>query len=173
MKQKFNLKAQSQWLLWPKGLEWTKEAICTLGLALCGSQSIFNITMTSQWAWWRLRSPVSRLFTQPFIRAQIKENIKAPRHWPLCVRLPFVTSIQPVMFLNWTFLCFIEPILVKFRFAKSFYEKQKISLRTLPIFSGFMSIVVYLRLEYNTKHKKWSVFSLPSLSKRVLFLDNK
>ena len=24
------------------------------------------------------------LFTQPFIRVQIKENIKAPRHWPLC-----------------------------------------------------------------------------------------
>ena len=24
------------------------------------------------------------LFTQPFIQAQIKENIKAPRHWPLC-----------------------------------------------------------------------------------------
>ena len=29
--------------------------------------------------------PTSRLFTQPFIRAQkIKENIKAPRHFPLC-----------------------------------------------------------------------------------------
>ena len=27
--------------------------------------------------------PVSRLFTQPFIQVQIKENIKAPRHWPL------------------------------------------------------------------------------------------
>ena len=25
-----------------------------------------------------------RLFTQSFIQAQIKENIKAPRHWPLC-----------------------------------------------------------------------------------------
>ena len=25
-----------------------------------------------------------RLFTQPFIQAQIKENIKTPRHWPLC-----------------------------------------------------------------------------------------
>ena len=25
-----------------------------------------------------------RLFTQPFMHAQIKENIKAPRHWPLC-----------------------------------------------------------------------------------------
>ena len=42
------------------------------------------ITMTSQWVGWRLKLPASRLFTQPFIRAQIKENIKAPRHWPLC-----------------------------------------------------------------------------------------
>ena len=31
----------------------------------------------------RLKSPASRLFTQAFIQAQIKENIKAPRHWPL------------------------------------------------------------------------------------------
>ena len=36
------------------------------------------------WARWRLKSPASRLFTQPFIQAQIKENTKAPRHWPLC-----------------------------------------------------------------------------------------
>ena len=42
------------------------------------------ITMTSKWAQCRLKSPASRLFTQPFIQAQIKENIKAPRHWPLC-----------------------------------------------------------------------------------------
>ena len=41
------------------------------------------ITMTSQWARWRLKSPTSRLFTQVFIQTQIKENIKAPRHWPL------------------------------------------------------------------------------------------
>ena len=34
-------------------------------------------TMASQ-------SPASRLFTQPYIQTQIKENIKAPRHWPLC-----------------------------------------------------------------------------------------
>ena len=33
---------------------------------------------------WRLESPASPLFTQPFIRAQIKENIKALHHWPLC-----------------------------------------------------------------------------------------
>ena len=42
------------------------------------------ITMTSSWARWRLESPASRLFTQAFIQAQIKENIKALRHWPLC-----------------------------------------------------------------------------------------
>ena len=39
---------------------------------------------TSKWARWRLRSPALRFFTQPFVRAQIKENTKAPRHWPLC-----------------------------------------------------------------------------------------
>ena len=54
--------------------------LCDL-FALC---TRISITMTSQWAWWRLRSPASRLFTQPFIQTQIKENIKAPRHWPLC-----------------------------------------------------------------------------------------
>ena len=39
--------------------------------------------MTSQWPRWRLKSPASRLFTQPFIQAQVKEKIKAPSHWPL------------------------------------------------------------------------------------------
>ena len=37
---------------------------------------------------WRLNSPATRLFTQPFIQAQIKENIKALRHWPLCGNSP-------------------------------------------------------------------------------------
>ena len=41
------------------------------------------ITMTSQWARLRLKSPAPRLLTQAFIQAQIKENVKAPRHWPL------------------------------------------------------------------------------------------
>ena len=45
---------------------------------------IYFITMTSKLARWRLKSPASRLFTRQFIRAQIKENIKVPRHWPLC-----------------------------------------------------------------------------------------
>ena len=28
------------------------------------------------------------LYTQPFVQAQIKENNKAPRHWPLCRNSP-------------------------------------------------------------------------------------
>ena len=42
------------------------------------------ITLTSLWPRCCLKSPASRLFTQLFIQTQIKENIKAPRHWPLC-----------------------------------------------------------------------------------------
>ena len=44
-------------------------------------------TVTSWWARLRLKSPASPLFTQSVIQAQIKENIKAPRHWPLCGEL--------------------------------------------------------------------------------------
>ena len=47
-------------------------------------ENVRIITLTSYWPRWRLKSPASRLFTQSFIQAQIKENIKAPRHWPLC-----------------------------------------------------------------------------------------
>ena len=44
----------------------------------------YTIKMTSYWAQWRIKSPALRLLTQSFIQAQIKENIKTPRHWPLC-----------------------------------------------------------------------------------------
>ena len=30
---------------------------------------------------WRLKSPVSQLFAQAFVQAQINENIKSPRQW--------------------------------------------------------------------------------------------
>ena len=42
-----------------------------------------SIKVPSKWAQWCLKSLGSRLFTQPFVRAQIKENIKATRHWLL------------------------------------------------------------------------------------------
>ena len=47
-----------------------------------------SITLTSIWPPWRLESPASWLFTQSFIQAQIKKNIKAPGHWPLCGNSP-------------------------------------------------------------------------------------
>ena len=39
------------------------------------------------------------MFTQPLIKAQIKENIKAPRHWPLCRESP-VTGEFPAQRAN-------------------------------------------------------------------------
>ena len=57
---------------------------CTLQCQFQTTSAMPIVTMTSQWVWWRLKSPASPLLTQPFIQAQIKENIKAPRHWPLC-----------------------------------------------------------------------------------------
>ena len=44
---------------------------------------VLNKTMTSKWVRWCLKSPTLRLITQTSIQAQIKENIKAPRLWPL------------------------------------------------------------------------------------------
>ena len=39
----------------------------------------------------------SPLFTQPFIQVQIKENIKAPRHWPLCGNSPMTGEFPAQM----------------------------------------------------------------------------
>ena len=51
----------------------------------CIGSSEFSslVTMTSQWAPWRLKSPTSGLFVQPFSGTHIKENIKDPHHLPL------------------------------------------------------------------------------------------
>ena len=47
------------------------------GFGQCHSRWCNDIIITSWWARWRLKSPASQLLTQPFIQAQIKENIKA------------------------------------------------------------------------------------------------
>ena len=38
---------------------------------------LFYITMMSWWVRWHLKSPASPFFVQPFVEAQIKENINA------------------------------------------------------------------------------------------------
>ena len=49
------------------------------------NQEYLALAITLQWRHNErdVESPASRLFTQPFVQAQIKENIKAPCHW-LC-----------------------------------------------------------------------------------------
>ena len=53
-----------------------------------------TITVTSWWARWRPKSPASGLYARPFVQVQIKENIKAPRHW-LCEGNPPVIGEFP------------------------------------------------------------------------------
>ena len=67
---------------------WWKDVGCGLSHAykqpqLSGMTKGF-ITLTSRWVPWRLKSPASGLFAQPFVRAYIKENIKAPLTTGLC-----------------------------------------------------------------------------------------
>ena len=42
-----------------------------------------DVTLTSWWARWRLKSPALRLYALPLVQVQIKENIKAVRLLPL------------------------------------------------------------------------------------------
>ena len=52
------------------------------------------MTVTTWWAPWYLKSPASSLFAQLYVRAQVRENIKAPRHW-LCEGNSRVTGKLP------------------------------------------------------------------------------
>ena len=65
---------------WRPGMyqEWTGNFVPEYGM-----WPRYFTTVMSESARWRLKSPVLWVFTQPSIQAQIKENIKAPRHWPL------------------------------------------------------------------------------------------
>ena len=60
-------------------------SLSSIPASFCATLDIgqVRITMTSQWVGWRLKSPASWLFTQSFIRAQIKETSK-PRVTGLC-----------------------------------------------------------------------------------------
>ena len=48
----------------------------------------------------RLKSMVSGLFAQPFVQTQIKENIRAPRHWNLWGKQPVTGGFPSQMTSN-------------------------------------------------------------------------
>ena len=59
----------------------SRKTYCSSAQTRAHYNDVIISAMVSKW-------PASRLFTQPFIQAQIKENIKAPRPWPLCGESP-------------------------------------------------------------------------------------
>ena len=81
---------------------------------------VLTFTMTSEWTWWCLKSPASWLFVHSFIQAQIKENIKALRHWPLWGGNPPVTSGFPTQRASYAEMFPFDDIIM-----------------TLPVYYGF------------------------------------
>ena len=80
-------KGVGQYMVVPSGgrlAQLSLKAYCFVCIVVWYKHWGISSTMTTKRAWWGLKSPVSRLFSQSFIQARIKEIIKAPRHWPLC-----------------------------------------------------------------------------------------
>ena len=67
---------------------------------ICQNLVVWLITVMSYWERCHLKSPASRLFAEPFVQVQMKENFKAPRHWPLCgeflAQKPVTRKIFPI-----------------------------------------------------------------------------
>ena len=63
---------------WVKGL--SENIHSTL---LLETPNLRYIIVTSSWTQWRLKSPASRSFAQPFVQAQIKGNILSEGHSPV------------------------------------------------------------------------------------------
>ena len=61
-----------------------------------------GITMTSKWARWRLKSPASRLFTQPFIQGADQRNIKLRVTGPCEGNSPVTGEIIRTMYVTAT-----------------------------------------------------------------------
>ena len=72
-----------------------------------------------------LKSPATRLFTHPSIQAQIKEDIKSPRHWPLCGE--FTGEFYPDVVIRGESWCIL--------YVLNSIKKRKIH-KKLRVFSG-------------------------------------
>ena len=101
--------------------------IVNFGLVLCSQNSCNN---TLQWRH-NGRDSVSnnhsRLFTRPFIQAQIKANVKAPRHWPLVTsphKLPVPRKCFQLMTSSW----FTPPLMLQSWFNRLDEISPKLTL---------------------------------------------
>ena len=93
---------------------------------------------------------VSNIFAQPFVQAQIKENIKAPYHWPLwgeytgdrCIPSQRASNVEYVSIWWRHHAIIFENIFFAFATSKSFSwltwraTRRTIGLRTMPQIRG-------------------------------------
>ena len=97
---------------------------------------------------WRLKSLASRLFTQAFIQAQMKENIKAPRHWPLWGEFTgdlwiHKGSVTRKMFpFDDVIMQTYAPRVLRFRHASLGHNGLKSGIKATPICNCYCDVAV-------------------------------
>ena len=82
-----NLRRKEGWAIaYSTGKGWPisfRAAFCLVQFCENHFEKVSYITMRSKCGWCRLKSPSSRLLTQPFIHGPGQRNIKFLHHWPL------------------------------------------------------------------------------------------
>ena len=68
---------------WPNRFEFMRRIRQRHCRALCNTSETIEQLRNTIWTAMHYKSPASRMFAQPFVQAEITENIKAPRHWPV------------------------------------------------------------------------------------------
>ena len=112
---------------------------------------------------WRLKSLASPLFAQPFIQVQIKENIKARRHWPLCGESPVVGEFPAQMASNAenvSIFPFDDVIMVHFTYQSSI----------ILIVALYHSTFIIHCFAYNICHYCPALLSPTNPSMRLIFI---
>ena len=82
----------------------TKPLYSIRNFPICDVMFATRITMTSWWAWWRLKLPATRLFFHPFVQAKISKNgyskslsfVRGIHRWP--VNSPYKRPVTRKMF---------------------------------------------------------------------------
>ena len=69
----------------------SRSFACWCNPSMCGQRMEWKLLIfhyrDASWAPWRLKSPATPPFAQPFVHTYIKENIKASRYWPFETRI--------------------------------------------------------------------------------------
>ena len=103
---------------------------------------------------WVMASQITSLTIQPFIPAQIKENIKAPRHWPLCGKF---TGHRRVLDTTGRSLCELQlQHWNKYMEESCRFQRAMLTMKTTKIHT----LQCYWRLNVTDTQDRWHMNSI-------------